>query len=263
MGHPDEKAGTVTIRDNGIGMTREEAVAHLGTIAKSGTAEFFGKLTGNAQKDSQLIGQFGVGFYSAFIVAERVEVLSRKAGEPAGAGVRWSSAADGDFTVETIEHAPRGTTVVLHLKEDAKEFADSWRLRSLVRRYSDHLAFPVHMPKAGEATLDYETVNQAKALWTRPRTEIKDEEYGEFYSPHLARQRGTAGLEPQQGRGQARVHQPAVPAGARALRPVAARCGPRAEAVREARLHHGRRRAVPAAVPALHQGRARFQPTCR
>jgi len=178
---PDEKAGTVTIRDNGIGMTREEAVAHLGTIAKSGTAEFFGKLTGNAQKDSQLIGQFGVGFYSAFIVAERVEVLSRKAGEPASAGVRWSSAADGDFTVETIEHAPRGTTVVLHLKEDAKEFADSWRLRSLVRRYSDHLAFPVHMPKAGEATLDYEPVNQAKALWTRPRTEIKDEEYGEFY----------------------------------------------------------------------------------
>jgi molecular chaperone HtpG len=178
---PDEKAGTITIRDNGIGMTREEAVAHLGTIAKSGTAEFFGKLTGNAQKDSQLIGQFGVGFYSAFIVAERVEVLSRKAGEPAGTGVRWSSAADGDFTVETIEHAARGTTVVLHLKDDAKEFADSWRLRSLVRRYSDHLAFPVHMPKTGEATLDYEPVNQAKALWTRPRTEISDEEYGEFY----------------------------------------------------------------------------------
>ncbi len=177
----DEKAGTITIRDNGIGMTREEAVAHLGTIAKSGTAEFFGKLTGNAQKDSQLIGQFGVGFYSAFIVAERVEVLSRKAGEPTAAGVRWSSAADGDFTVETVEHAQRGTTVVLHLKDDAKEFADSWRLRSLVRRYSDHLAFPVYMPKTGEATLDYEVVNQAKALWTRPRSDIKDEEYGEFY----------------------------------------------------------------------------------
>jgi molecular chaperone HtpG len=178
---PDEKAGTVTIRDNGIGMTREEAIAHLGTIAKSGTAEFFSKLTGNAQKDSQLIGQFGVGFYSAFIVADRVEVLSRRAGEPASAGVRWSSAADGDFTVETVEHAPRGTTVVLHLKEDAKEFADTWRLRSLVRRYSDHLSFPVYMPKTGEASLDFEVVNQAKALWTRPRTEVSDEEYGEFY----------------------------------------------------------------------------------
>jgi molecular chaperone HtpG len=177
----DEKAGTVTIRDNGVGMTREEAVAHLGTIAKSGTAEFFSKLTGNAQKDSQLIGQFGVGFYSAFIVAQKVEVLSRKAGEPAEAGVRWSSAADGDFTVETVAHASRGTTVILHLKDDAKEFADSWRLRSLVRRYSDHLAFPVYMPKTGEATLDWEVVNQAKALWTRARTEISDEEYTGFY----------------------------------------------------------------------------------
>ncbi len=177
----DEQAGTVTIRDNGIGMTREEAVSHLGTIAKSGTAEFFGKLTGDARKDSQLIGQFGVGFYSAFIVADKVEVLSRKAGEPAAAGVRWSSAADGDFTVETITHAPRGSTVILHLKSDAKEFADSWRLRSLVRRYSDHLGFAVYMPKTGEATLDYEAVNQGKALWTRPRTEVTEDEYREFY----------------------------------------------------------------------------------
>ena len=179
---PDEKAGTVSIRDNGIGMTREEAVAHLGTIAKSGTAEFVSRLSGDAAKDSQLIGQFGVGFYSAFIVASKVEVLSRKAGEPASAGVRWTSSADGDYTVETIEHAPRGTTVILHLKDDAKEFAETWRLRSLVRRYSDHLAFPVHMPKSGEASLDYEAVNQGKALWTRPRTEITDEEYREFYS---------------------------------------------------------------------------------
>jgi molecular chaperone HtpG len=177
----DAKAGTVSVRDNGIGLTREEAVAHLGTIAKSGTAEFFGKLTGDAQKDSALIGQFGVGFYSAFIVADRVEVLSRKAGQPTGAGVRWSSAADGEFTVETVERAQRGTQVILHLKEDAKEFADSWRLRSLVRRYSDHLAFPVYMPTEGKASLDFETVNQAKALWTRPRTEITDDEYREFY----------------------------------------------------------------------------------
>ncbi|MFO7326246.1 MAG: molecular chaperone HtpG, partial [Pseudomonadota bacterium] len=132
-------------------------------------------------KDSALIGQFGVGFYSAFIVAGKVEVLSRKAGAPASEGVRWSSSADGEYTVETIEHAPRGTTVVLHLKDDAKEFLDTWRLRSLVRRYSDHLAFPVHMPKTGSASLDYEVVNQAKALWTRPRTGISDEEYQEFY----------------------------------------------------------------------------------
>jgi molecular chaperone HtpG len=177
----DSKARTVSVRDNGIGMTRDEAVSHLGTIAKSGTAEFFGKLTGDAQKDSALIGQFGVGFYSAFIVADRVEVLSRKAGQSASAGVRWSSTADGEFTVETVERAERGTQVILHLKEDAKDFADAWRLRSLVRRYSDHLAFPVYMPKEGAATLDFEAVNQAKALWTRPRTEISDDEYREFY----------------------------------------------------------------------------------
>src|SRR5688572_8331149 len=178
---PDEKAGTLSIRDNGIGMTREEAVAHLGTIAKSGTAEFVKHLSGDAAKDSQLIGQFGVGFYSAFIVANKVEVLTRKAGEPVAAGVRWTSSADGEYTVETIAHAPRGTTVILHLQEDAKELADTWRLRSLVRRYSDHLAFPVHMPKTGEASVDYEAVNQGKALWTRPRTEITDDEYREFY----------------------------------------------------------------------------------
>jgi molecular chaperone HtpG len=177
----DSKAGTICVRDNGIGMTRDEAVAHLGTIAKSGTAEFFSKLTGDAQKDSQLIGQFGVGFYSAFIVADKVEVLTRKAGEPDAAGVRWTSAADGEFTVETVERAQRGTQVILHLKEDAKEFADSWRLRSLVRRYSDHLAFPVYMPQEGKATVDFEAVNQAKALWTRPRTDVTDDEYREFY----------------------------------------------------------------------------------
>jgi molecular chaperone HtpG len=179
---PDEKTTTLSIRDNGIGMTREEAVTHLGTIAKSGTAEFVSRLSGDAQKDSQLIGQFGVGFYSAFIVASKVEVLSRKAGEPAANGVRWVSSADGDYTVETVELPQRGTTVILHLKDEAKEFADPWRLRSLVRRYSDHLAFPVYMPKQGEASLDYEAVNQARALWTRPRTEITDDEYRGFYN---------------------------------------------------------------------------------
>ena len=177
----DKDKGTLTIRDNGIGMSREEAISHLGTIARSGTAEFFKKLSGDQQKDSKLIGQFGVGFYSAFIVADRVEVLTRRAGLPAAEGVRWESTADGEFTVETVERAERGTTVVLHLKEDAKEFLDSWRLRSLVRRYSDHIAFPVRMPKEGAATLEYEAVNRGTALWARPKSEIKDEEYVEFY----------------------------------------------------------------------------------
>ena len=181
----DADKKTLTIRDNGIGMTRDEAIAHLGTIAKSGTADFFKKLTGDQQKDSQLIGQFGVGFYSAFIVADEVEVHTRKAGEPASSGVRWASKADGEFTVETIERAERGTSIVLHLKDEAKEFADGWRLRSLVCRYSDHIAFPVLMRKEGEATLDWEPANQAQALWTRARSDIKDEEYREFYQ-HIA-----------------------------------------------------------------------------
>jgi molecular chaperone HtpG len=176
----DAVAGTLTLRDNGVGLNREEAIAHLGTIAKSGTAEFFQRLTGDQQRDAQLIGQFGVGFYSAFIVAERVEVHSRKAGEPASAGIRWESSADGEFTIEPLERAARGTSVILHLKADAREFADAWRLRALVRRYSDHIAFPVRMPKEG-ATLEYEAVNQAQALWARPRSEISDDDYRAFY----------------------------------------------------------------------------------
>ncbi|GAC1454388.1 MAG: molecular chaperone HtpG [Steroidobacteraceae bacterium] len=176
----DAVAGTVTITDNGIGLTREEAIANLGTIARSGTREFFRSLSGDEQKASQLIGQFGVGFYSAFIVADRVEVRSRKAGTAPAAGVRWESGAEGDFTVESVTLPSRGTAVTLHLKADAREFADPMRLRGLIRRYSDHIGFPVRMRK-GEASLEYEVVNQAKALWTLPRTEIKDEEYKEFY----------------------------------------------------------------------------------
>ncbi len=181
----DPQAGTVTISDNGVGMSRDEAIANLGTIARSGTAQFFRSLSGDQQKASQLIGQFGVGFYSAFIVSDRVEVESLKAGASEDAGVHWESRADGEFTVETIKRAERGTTVRLYLKEDCKEFADPFRLRSLIRRYSDHIGFPVRMRKEGEASLEYETVNQAKALWTLPRTEIKDEEYTQFYQ-HLA-----------------------------------------------------------------------------
>ena len=177
----DAGAGTVTITDNGIGMTRAEAIANLGTIARSGTREFFRSLSGDEQKASALIGQFGVGFYSAFIVAERVEVRSRKAGAAAEEGVRWESGADGDFTVETVTLPERGTAVTLHLKADAKEFADAFRLRSLIRRYSDHIGFPVRMRKEGEASLEYEVVNQAKALWTLPRSEIPAEDYKQFY----------------------------------------------------------------------------------
>ena len=177
----DPAAGTVTITDNGIGMTRAEAIANLGTIARSGTAEFFRSLSGDEQKASALIGQFGVGFYSAFIVAERVVVRSRKAGEPPEAGVHWESGADGEFTVESVTLPGRGTAVTLYLKSDAREFADALRLRGLIRRYSDHIGFPVRMRKEGEASLEFEVVNQAKALWTLPRTEISDEEYRQFY----------------------------------------------------------------------------------
>ena len=176
----DSGAGTLTVTDTGIGMSRDEAAEHLGTIAKSGTAEFFARLTGDSRKDSQLIGQFGVGFYSSFIVASRVEVLSRRAGQPAASGVRWSSEGSGEFTVEDVELAQRGTSVVLHLKPDAKEFADAFRLRQLVRKYSDHIGFPVLLrPDGGKGS--YDRVNQAQALWTRQKQDLSDDEYREFY----------------------------------------------------------------------------------
>lgn len=177
----DASAHTITIADNGIGMSRDEVIEQLGTIAKSGTSEFFSRLTGNEQRDSQLIGQFGVGFYSAFIVAESVEVISHQAGLGPDQAVRWESRGEGEFTVEPATRPARGTSVVLHLKPEAHEFADGLRLRALVRRYSDHIAIPIRMRKEGAASLDYETVNHAQALWTRPRTELKDEDYVEFY----------------------------------------------------------------------------------
>ncbi|HKS54424.1 MAG TPA: molecular chaperone HtpG, partial [Steroidobacteraceae bacterium] len=175
----DREARTITIADNGIGMSREEAIEHLGTIAKSGTAEFLARMTGDQKQDAQLIGQFGVGFYSSFIVADRVDVYSRRAGLDAAAGVHWQSSGDGEFSVETLDLAERGTRIVLHLKEGEEDFADGHRIRALVRKYSDHIAFPVRM--RAENTPDFETVNHAQALWTRPRTEVKDEEYKEFY----------------------------------------------------------------------------------
>jgi molecular chaperone HtpG len=186
----DPEAGTLSITDNGIGMSRDEVVQQLGTIARSGTAEFVSRLSGDQRQDANLIGQFGVGFYSAFTVADRVEVLTRRAGLEPAAGVRWESAGDGEFTVENVERAERGTRVTLHLREDAQEFSDEFRLRSLIRKYSDHIAFPVLMRKAGAKAKDVEetreeAVNAAKALWTRPKSELKEEDYQEFYR-HIA-----------------------------------------------------------------------------
>jgi molecular chaperone HtpG len=179
----DKGAKTLTIRDNGIGMTREEVVENIGTIARSGTKRFLESLSGDARKDTQLIGQFGVGFYSAFIVADRVTLVTRKAGAPAGEGVRWTSGGTGEYTLETVEAPARGTSVTLHLKDDETEFLDAWKLRDLVARYSDHVAFPIRMPKQkdGKPTDEFETINHASALWTRPKGELKDEDYQSFY----------------------------------------------------------------------------------
>merc|ERR1711904_46352 len=181
----DKESKTITIADNGIGMSRQEVISNLGTIAKSGTAHFLESLTGDQRKDSQLIGQFGVGFYSAFIVAETVEVRTRRAGEPANSATYWRSNGESEYTIETIKKADRGTTVTLLLKEDETEFAESFRLRSIVKRYADHLSLPVLMLKetasASERDSDdskpqspeYEAVNDAKALWTRSKSKVK------------------------------------------------------------------------------------------
>ena len=188
----DHDARTITVRDNGIGMTREEVAANLGTIARSGTRRFFESLTGDSAKDAQLIGQFGVGFYSCFIVSGRVTVTSRRAGRPASEGVRWESGGEGEFTVETVEVEPRGTEVVLHLRDGEDEFLDRYRLQGIVRKYSDHVSIPILMPGEGkgkeegkDADAGEETVNAATALWTRNRSELGDDDYKGFYK-HVA-----------------------------------------------------------------------------
>ncbi|MEO3693152.1 molecular chaperone HtpG [Roseateles paludis] len=185
----DEDAKTLTISDNGIGMSAEEAAAHLGTIAKSGTREFMAKLEGDQKKDAQLIGQFGVGFYSGFIVADRITVETRRAGLPASEGVRWSSEGTGEYDIETITKAGRGTDVILHLREGEEEFLKTWRVKSTVSKYSDHISLPILMRKetwdADNAkqvvTDEWEPINKASALWTRSKSEITPEQYEEFY----------------------------------------------------------------------------------
>ena len=188
----DADARTVTVRDNGVGMTREEIASNLGTIARSGTRQFFDALTGDDAKDTRLIGQFGVGFYSSFIVADRVTVTSRRAGLPAAEGVRWESGGEGEYTVETVDVEPRGTEVVLHLRDGEDEFLDRYRLRSIVRKYSDHVSIPILMPGEGtgddadgDEAKDEETVNAATALWTRNKSELSDDDYSGFYK-HVA-----------------------------------------------------------------------------
>ncbi len=185
----DKKAGTITITDNGIGMSRDEVVANIGTIAKSGTKEFFARLSGDEQKDAHLIGQFGVGFYSAFIVADLVTLTTRRASAPVAEGVRWESKGDGEFTIQTTDKSSRGTEITLHLKDDAKEFLDDWRLKSIIRKYSDHIQLPIVMQKTEwnqdkqeqVAKEGDETINKASAIWTRTKADITEDEYKEFY----------------------------------------------------------------------------------
>jgi len=185
----DKTAKTITIADNGIGLSAQEAIDNLGTIAKSGTRDFVSKLSGDQKKDSQLIGQFGVGFYSGYIVADRITVESRRAGLPAAEGVRWVSGGTGEFEVEAIERAERGTSITLHLRDDKTEYLDRWKLKQVIERYSDHISLPIEMPKEEwneeaktyEIKDEWEAVNSASALWTRSKKDITDEQYKAFY----------------------------------------------------------------------------------
>ncbi|AOS80651.1 MULTISPECIES: molecular chaperone HtpG [Hydrogenophaga] len=185
----DKDARTITITDNGIGMSAQEAIDHLGTIAKSGTRDFMSRLTGDQKSDAQLIGQFGVGFYSGFIVADKIVVESRRAGLPASEGVRWTSGGSGDFEVEAIERPARGTSVILHLREDKTEYLNHWKLKSIVGKYSDHISLPIRMQEEewdaekSEYRLkdEWTTINSANALWARPKKDITDKQYAEFY----------------------------------------------------------------------------------
>ena len=179
----DNETKTVTIRDNGIGMTRDEVIENIGTIARSGTRQFLDSLSGDQSSDAQLIGQFGVGFYSVFLVADKVELVSRRAGETPDQGVRWTSDGSGEYTIEKIDRADRGTEITLHLRKDDEDFAEDFRLRSIIGKYSDHISLPIRMPHTDDKKKDeLETVNKGSALWARAKSEISEEEYNQFYS---------------------------------------------------------------------------------
>ena len=189
----DSNERTITISDNGIGMSRQEVIDHIGTIAKSGTREFCNSLTGDQAKDAHLIGQFGVGFYSAFIIADKVILNTRRAGLTTEHGVRWESSGEGDYTLETVEKSTRGTEIILHLRKDEDDFLNGMRIRNIIRKYSDHITLPIVMKKEewsqeekkNKITDEDETINQASALWARPKNEITVEQYHEFYK-HVA-----------------------------------------------------------------------------
>jgi len=186
----DDKARTITISDNGIGMNRQEVIDNLGTIAKSGTREFLARLSGDQKKDAHLIGQFGVGFYSAYVISDNVTVITRRAGLTPEHGVKWESNGEGAYTIENVDKATRGTEIILHVKEGEDEFLNDWRLRSIIKKYSDHISLPIMMhklpdaetkPEDAKATLEWEAVNEATALWTLPKSKVTDDQYKEMY----------------------------------------------------------------------------------
>ena len=240
-------ARTITVSDNGIGMSHDEVITHIGTIAKSGTREFFASLSGDQAKDAKMIGQFGVGFYSSFIVADRVTLTTRRAGLPASDGIRWESAGEGDYTIERCTRPQRGTEIVLHLRDGHDDLLSRWRLAAIVRKYSDHIALPILMrkevwdeeKKAYRAADEDETVNQASALWARPKAGHHGRAVRGVLQACRARQRSAARARACEGRGPDRIHAAPLRPGACAVRPVGPRPSARPQALRAARLHHG------------------------
>ena len=238
----DKDANTVTITDNGIGMTRDEAISHLGTIAKSGTAQFLDSLTGDQKQDSQLIGQFGVGFYSTFIVADKVVVESRSATAAKDEAVRWTSEGEAEFEVETIEREEAGTAVTLYLKPDEAEFADGWRLRSIVKKYADHVSVPVVMKQMAteeDKEPEDEVVNSAKALWTRSRSDVSEDEYKEFYKLVSNDFQDPLKWSHNKVEGKLDYTSLVIYPFQGTFRPLSARSSSRRETIRAASLHHG------------------------
>ena len=263
----DKAARTITVSDNGIGMSRQEVIDHIGTIAKSGTREFLHTLTSDKAKDAHLIGQFGVGFYASFIVADHVTIETRRAGTSADEGVRWESAGEGSYSVEPIRREQRGTDVVLHLRPEEDDLLSGHALRAILTKYSDHITVPILMRKekwdadarAQVMTDEEEQVNQASALWARPKIGDHRRAVPRVLQARRARRRGAAGVQPCQSRRPPGVHPAALHPRPRAVRPVGSRTSPRHQAVRPSCLHHGRRQAAHAGVPPVRPGHHRLE----